>query len=181
MNLRKLITFIVILTFLLSNSIGVVIVYQQIKFYHKRTIREQIKKNNFSQVIELLSFSKKDLKDKSILIEFIEKNEFRFKGKLYDIISTQETEDSIFYKCINDTKEEELETVFVNYVVNNEQRQDLPVPIKQLLSSLQLEYFLLNKFLNQPFLNLSYFSFNSVYNPLDLCLITPDPPPRFIN
>lgn len=163
---------------MISNSVGVVIVYQQIKSYHKRSIREQIKQNNFSQVIEILRFSKKDLKEKLVKIDFIEKNEFKFDGKLYDIISFWETDDSVFYKCINDTKEEELEAVFVNYVVNNEHRQDLPVPIKQLLSSLQLEYFLLNKIVNSPFINSSYFESSSVDNPLDLCLIVPDPPPR---
>ncbi len=175
---KKLFTFLLIAVFMLSNTIGVIVVYQQIKFYHKQTIREQIKQNNFTQVIEILRFSKRDLRDNSIKIEFIEKNEFRFDGKLYDIISYWETDDSVFYKCINDTREEELEVLFVNYVVNNEHRQDLPVPIKQLLSSLQLEFFLVNKFMNSPFIHSSYFSVTSTDNPLDLCLIIPDPPPR---
>ncbi|MGB9665310.1 MAG: hypothetical protein ACPL25_10405 [Ignavibacteria bacterium] len=181
MILKKLLTYFVLFNFFLSNSIGVIIVYNQIKNYHKRTIYEQIRSNNFNQVIEILSFSKVDLQKKLIKLEFIEEHEFRFNGKLYDIISKWETEDSIFYKCINDIKEKELEEIFVSYIVNNSHRQDLPLPIKQLLASIQMEYFLLNKFLNQPLLNFLYFSFTSVDNPFDLCLIIPDPPPRFVN
>jgi len=180
MRFDKLLTYFITIVFILSNSIGVIIVYNQIKFYHKRTIKEQIKQNNFQEVTETLSFSKSDLKNKLVNLEFIEEYEFRYNGKLYDIITQWETDDSIYYKCINDTKEEELEEIFVNYVVNNNHRNDLPLPIKQLLNSLQVEYYLVSNKKIYPQLNSSFITCSEYQNPLDEFLSIPDPPPRFV-
>jgi hypothetical protein len=180
MRFDKLLTYFITIVFILSNSIGVIIVYNQIKFYHKRTIKEQIKQNNFQEVTETLSFSKSDLKNKLVNLEFIEEYEFRYNGKLYDIITQWETDDSIYYKCINDTKEEELEEIFVNYVVNNNHRNDLPLPIKQLLNSLQVEYYLVSNQKIYPQLNSSFITCSEYKNPLDEFLSIPDPPPRFV-
>lgn len=180
MRFDKLLTYFITIVFILSNSIGVIIVYNQIKFYHKRTIKEQIKQNNFQEVTETLSFSKSDLKNKLVNLEFIEEYEFRYNGKLYDIITQWETDDSIYYKCINDTKEEELEEIFVNYVVNNNHRNDLPLPIKQLLNSLQVEYYLVSNQKIYPQLNSSFITCSEYQNPLDEFLSIPDPPPRFV-
>lgn len=178
MRLKKVLIYFLIVVFAVSNSAGVIIIYNQIKFYHKRAIKEQIKENNFNQIVEILGFSKKDLLNGKIKLDFIEEHEFKYNGKMYDIITKWESGDSIYYKCINDTKEENLEAVFVSYIVNNDHRQDLPLPIKQLLSLLQTEFFViqdLNNFLQQNY-SISI-SLNSE-NPLDFCLIIPDPPPR---
>jgi len=181
MRFDKLLTYFITIVFILSNSIGVIIVYNQIKFYHKRTIKEQIKQNNFQEVTETLSFSKSDLKNKLVNLEFIEEYEFRYNGKLYDIITQWETDDSIYYKCINDTKEEELEEIFVNYVVNNNHRNDLPLPIKQLLNSLQIEYYLVSNQKIYPQLNSSFITCSEYQNPLDEFLSIPEPPPRIFH
>ena len=181
MRFDKLLTYFITIVFILSNSIGVIIVYNQIKFYHKRTIKEQIKQNNFQEVTETLSFSKSDLKNKLVNLEFIEEYEFRYNGKLYDIITQWETDDSIYYKCINDTKEEELEAIFVNYVVNNTNREDLPLLIKQLLNSLHADYYLVNKSNDLPTFTPSVIAFNRLENLLDVCLVTPEPPPRIFH
>lgn len=180
MHLKKILTYFITVSFILSNSVGLILVYQQIKFYHKSAIKEQIKQNNFQQIVEVLSFSKNDLINKIIVLDFNEKHEFRYNGKLYDIINHWETEDSIFYKCINDTKEKELETIFIEYVVNNNHRQDLPLPIKQLLNSLQIEFYLVNGSIELLNFNSSTIFSNYVENPLDVFLFPPDHPPRLI-
>lgn len=180
MIFKRLFTYFLIVSFFLSNSIGLILVYNQIKFYHKRVIKERIQENSFQQIVEILSFSKRDLQEKIIEVKFVERNEFKFNGKLYDIITKWETDDSIFYKCINDTKEEELEEIFVNYVVNNNYRNDLPLPIKQLLNSLQIEYYLVSNQKIYPQLNSSFISCSEYQNPLDEFLSIPDPPPRFV-
>lgn len=178
MKFLRITSIILVFAFFISNSVGIIIVYNQIKFYHKKAIKEQIKQNNFNEVVEILSFSKVDLQNKKVKLNFIEEHEFRFNNKLYDIISIWETADSIYYKCINDTKEEELEKVFVSYVVNNGKRQDLPFHVRQLLSILQLDAFNLleNSFLKIQNLIafLHYFNFTLV----ETYLVIPEPPPR---
>jgi hypothetical protein len=44
-----------------------------------------------------------------------DKDEFRFHGMLYDIISTKVSGNTVIFRCINDTKEEQLLARFDNY------------------------------------------------------------------
>lgn len=178
MRQSKLIVFILILAIFTSNSVGVIIIFNQIKNYHKRTIRNLISKNSFNQVIEQLSFSKNDLKQRKYILDFMEEHEFRFNGKLYDILSKWETEDSVFYRCLNDTKEEEMEKAFVEFVVNNN-RQDLPLPIKQLLNFLNLELFNISAYQNPFIQEIKFYKQDFSENILDNLEDIPVPPPRF--
>ncbi|MCX8056599.1 MAG: hypothetical protein N3F03_03185, partial [Ignavibacteria bacterium] len=134
--MNKILTYFLTFSILLSNTIGGILIYNQIKFYHKKSIKSAIKNNSFFEVVEVLAFSKERLKHGDYDLKFIEEHEFRFQGKMYDIISSWETKDSIFYKCINDKREEELEGAFLTYIVNNNHRQDIPLPIKQSLNLL---------------------------------------------
>ncbi len=40
--------------------------------------------------------------------QYINDREFRYKGRLYDIVRTEHRGDTIVYRCINDTREEQL-------------------------------------------------------------------------
>jgi len=52
---------------------------------------------------------------------FTKRDEFRFKGSMYDIVKKKVTDDSIYYYCYNDKKEENLHKNFViNFKRSNE-------------------------------------------------------------
>jgi len=180
MKFKRVIALILIFSIFVSNSIGVILVYNQIKFYHKRVIKTSIRNNSFTQLVEVLAFSKSGINEKIYDLKFLEENEFRFNGRMYDVISKWETQDSIFYKCINDTKEEELEFAFVQFVVNNNNRQDLPLPIKQILKSLNIDLFYSGFSSNFSNLNFDYLNFSSSDKLVIIYLEVPSPPPRIL-
>lgn len=97
---------------------------------------------------------------------------------MYDVLSKWETEDSVFYRCINDTKEEEIEKAFVEFVVNND-RQDLPIPIKQLLTFLNLELFNISGRQNPFIQEIKFYKQDFSENVLENLKDIPVPPPRF--
>lgn len=163
---------------LISNTVGVIIIYSQIKNYHKKVIRTLISKNSFDQVIEQLVFSKEALINGEYELKFLEPHEFRYNGKMYDIISSWETEDSIFYKCINDSKEESIENAFIEFVVNNSHRQDLPLPIKHLISFLNIEVFNITTKQNFYFNEIHFYKNDFDEKILINYTEIPTPPPR---
>lgn len=157
-----------------------ILVYHQIKIYHKKSIRNSIDKLRNSSLVVTISVSKKDLNTNKLDFKFIEKDEFRLNGKMYDIIESSETADSIFYLCINDSEEEKMELSFVDYVVNNPDKPELPLHLKQILSLLSIDLFLEKK-QNNYNINLLTFTCLSNSNLLaDSFISIPDPPPKSI-
>ncbi len=178
MRVKRLVIYFIIASIFLSNSIGLIIVHNQIKFFHKKAIKESIKANTFDEVVEILSFSKTGLMNREYDLKFIEEYEFRFNGKLFDIIDSWESGDTIFYKCINDTKEEKIEEAFVQYVVNNSEREDLPLPIKQVINSIIQDLYFIgtNSLITPPGISYLKVQFNSSL--IEYFSEIPDPPPR---
>lgn len=179
MRFKEILTYFLIASIFLSNSIGLIIVFNQIKYFHKQVIKSSIKNSSYYQVIEILSFSKSDLKNGKHNIKFIEEHEFRYNGRMYDIIESWETDDTVVYKCINDTREEQLEEAFVQYVVNNQNRQDLPLPIKQILSFLNLDLYFNNSGLDFSTNKILTYLYQIKFNLLENIFEVPEPPPRF--
>ncbi len=180
MTLKKLLTYFLIASIFLSNSVGVIIVYNQIKIFHKRAIKSSIKENTFNQIVEVLAFPKSALNSSCYDIKFIDNHEFRFNGKMYDVIESWETEDTIFYKCINDSKEEQLEKSFVQYVVNNHHRQDLPLPIKQIINSINIDLFCSNSEIETASSQIIWLLLQRDFDLVEQTPEIPEPPPRFI-
>ncbi|MCL5991009.1 MAG: hypothetical protein M1419_02785 [Bacteroidetes bacterium] len=57
---------------------------------------------------ETLRFSKSDIKTGKIHIRYVKDDEIKIHNSMYDIISVNETSDSLFFTCINDKEEEKL-------------------------------------------------------------------------
>lgn len=172
---------VLIISIFLSKHVGIILVYNQIKLYHKKSIRNSINELKNSSLVVTISLSKKDLSETKLDITFIEKDEFKLNGRMYDIIETTETDDSIFYQCINDYEEEKLELAFVDYVMNNPSKPDLPLPIKQILSLLSIDYFLEKKQINFNIKLLAFTNLNISSLPSEPFITIPDPPPKFLS
>ena len=94
---------IFLLLFLSLNSCGLIVYY----YYNKAEIRKEMKilmKSNLSKdKIIVLQIEKK-----SKFFQRIHKKEFRYKGKMYDIIKEIPKKHHTIFYCINDEKEEQL-------------------------------------------------------------------------
>ncbi len=105
---------ILLLTFLIINSIGFIAFY----YYNSNLIKNEIKalflKNPVLDKLELISIEKSQLKNPSIFRRVNDK-EIRYKGKLYDVFKEIVSTDKILFYGINDKKEEELFSNLSNY------------------------------------------------------------------
>jgi DNA gyrase/topoisomerase IV subunit A len=70
------------------------------------------------------AFAKKVSKNQHQDISFVEKDEIRYRGKMYDIISQHEKGDSIFIKCINDEQEDYTIALSENNLVKDQQARN---------------------------------------------------------
>jgi hypothetical protein len=87
-------------------SFGNILLFNSIRQEIRYEIKKLIKSGDKSRV-EIITISKIKLSNPSIFKK-VKINEFIYLNKLYDVVSSVSTKDSIIYHCINDTKEEKL-------------------------------------------------------------------------
>ncbi len=103
---------------------------------------------------------------------YIHSKEFRYFGKMYDIVSQKDLGDSIKFICVNDTKEEALISAFMNHTKPDS--KNIPEKRNQKIS-------ILDNYLAADFFNLkitpaakssviftedySFTYFNSIFHP----------------
>jgi len=170
--LKKLISIIAI-SVLLFNTIGNLIVFESTRYcIHKEiknTITQSIPQNKLIAII-IDNKTKKD-------INFVDDNEFLYKGKMYDVVRQQANGDTIIYYCINDNKEEELYANLNKEVKNNMDTNPVKNKTKQILNKITISLFYEDKNNTKPDI-----SYNVIY-PIDyiVCVnhfydvITPPP------
>jgi hypothetical protein len=98
-------------------SFGNILLFNFIRQEIRSEIKTLIKSGDKSRV-EIIAISKKNLKNPSIF-KMVKSNEFIYQNKLYDIVSSTNTKDSIIFHCINDTKEEKLIKNFLTESIND--------------------------------------------------------------
>ena len=96
----------------------------------RKQIRRELKTEIFANHLIKLTFSKKDLKSKNKVIYFVEEDEFRYNNIMYDIVSIEETADSIKYTCYQDIKEMMTITMLINITTNSGALFPLPPLLK---------------------------------------------------
>ena len=134
--MKKLISIIAI-SVLLFNTIGSLIVFESTRYcIHKEiknTITQSIPQNKLIAII-IDNNTKKD-------INFVDDNEFLYKGKMYDVVKQQTNGDTIIYYCINDNKEEELFANLNKEVKNNMDTNPVKNKTKQILNKISISLF----------------------------------------
>jgi hypothetical protein len=136
----KRIVSIIVLLILFYNVCGFILIHPVLSDFYKHRGIEKTKEHSKRELTELLIFSKDDLKDGKIKIEWIHSREFRYNGNMYDIFEKEEDENYYYYYCINDTKEKGLEDRFKKKVeensANSKQTNYEPSTLKILFSEL---------------------------------------------
>jgi hypothetical protein len=140
----------------------------------KESIRNGSFRDNYEEIAILNPNSDRDFK-------MTDKGEIRYRGKLYDVISTRISGNYVIFRCINDTKEEQLLSRYDNYStwvtgMNSPERSKN----SQAMLYHIIKHALLNRYSVQPpsaFIVIMYFETVSNFNSPS---ILPDfPPPRF--
>ncbi len=105
---------------LILNSSGFVLVYYGMKRAYKSENKRIIENKSVydSELITEIILLKEDIRN-SVNFEFIEENEFKYFGKMYDIIKTEDLNDKIKFICFCDEKENLLDNAFNLFFDNN--------------------------------------------------------------
>jgi hypothetical protein len=82
----------------------------RVKAEMKAMIRNGSLQGQYEEVTVLNPSTNRDFK-------MLEKGEIRYRGKLYDVISTRVSGSSVIFRCINDTREEQLLARFDHYSI----------------------------------------------------------------
>ncbi|MBL0328081.1 MAG: hypothetical protein IPP64_01350 [Bacteroidetes bacterium] len=102
------------LSIFLFNTVGYFLVFVAQKKQIKKEIRAQINSGYLNESLTaILTFSKLELNK----VEFMDEGkEIRHNGKMYDIVKYTETETTISYYCIDDSKENSILSYLDNHV-----------------------------------------------------------------
>ena len=100
------------------NSFGFIFYFLIERENVKEEATEEIENLKSHKRIEVISVSHKDL-EKGIIIQRISKKEFRYDGKMYDIVKEEMQLDKINFYCVHDEKEDKLEKEFAKNIQKN--------------------------------------------------------------
>ena len=115
-NLKKNLSVLIILVYIV-NITGFTLVYFHLKVQVKDEVFNKIRSEKFDKV-EIITISKRSLEKNSVSFRMLEKHEFLYEGKMYDIISKTEDNENIIFYCVHDEKEEELDLAFQKHFEN---------------------------------------------------------------
>jgi hypothetical protein len=108
---------IILLSFLLLfNSFGYVLVYFEVKQSLRDDAFEKMKDYISEEDLDIIVLNKQDLLPHNIECIFLNDNEIKYKGKLYDIYRKHEEGDKLILYCLNDEKENTVEKIFSSYI-----------------------------------------------------------------
>ena len=110
---------------LLFNSMGYFVVFKAVQYSVKNEIRSLIKNRIPEKELDLIMVVGNDAA-KQLRMEWLDDNEFRLDGKLYDVVRRYVQNDTTFYYCINDRNEEQL-FAHLDEMVKH-QSENSPVP-----------------------------------------------------
>jgi len=92
----------------LYNFAGYLAVFSILQYRTQNEIRRRIASEISDDQLTPLAFHVDLLKHESALFQWVEKNEFRHGGEMYDVVRTRIVGDSAYFLCIRDTDEERL-------------------------------------------------------------------------
>lgn len=110
--MKKIVSIFFLLIFLF-NIAGYFILFKIVQNQTKNEIRTEIESGIFKKELTELIIDKKDLAE----IQWVEDDkEMRFRGAMYDVVKYSETNNTITFYCIEDSKEDKLFTSLEDHI-----------------------------------------------------------------
>jgi len=175
-NFLKRLNCWLLIIMLILNSAGYTLVYFQLKTIFKHEAQSKIK--NDATKAELISLNipldnYEDLDDK---IDWIEDNEFFYKGHYYDVASIFKNSNRITILCYKDISETILEELFKDYLSNSlNNKSSKAVSLLNLLIDYACEP--PRNEINPIYTELEYL-LNNIISNSETFIKIPSPPPR---
>lgn len=91
-------------TLLICGSFSHIIYFKVQQYSIKKEIKQRLKKGVSTDELFTFTFSKSEIEN-SKEIEFIEEHEFRYKGKMYDIVYQESLNGKTVFQCVSDEQE----------------------------------------------------------------------------
>lgn len=124
---RRLISiFIVVL--LMFNISGYYFAFQMVYTGYKKQFRKQISSHSNNENTEVLVISDSEIRQHNSPFKWTEEDEFRYHGKMYDIVKCEKQGDNNIFYCVNDKNEEKLLARFEDYMKHH---TDSELPFQQ--------------------------------------------------
>jgi hypothetical protein len=130
--MRKLIS-ILLLTAILFNISGYYFTYLIIRRGYQSDFIRHLKLDKNNQALLTLRITDSEIRSEASAFKWTEENEFRYRGKMYDVISHEKKGSVNIFRCLNDSKEEALMAKYEGLVKHH---TDMSLPYKQKSSQL---------------------------------------------
>ena|GEM_PF-1643475 len=108
------------------NAMGYLIAYKSGQYFIRQEMKTTLCSKASNNQLKLIKISLLEKNSQNSAIQFVNKKEVKYYGKLYDIVREKITGDSITYYCLNDKKEEKLMKDFFLHVENQIASSNLP-------------------------------------------------------
>lgn len=129
--MKKAVSILLLSIFLLS-QIGHQLVFTLAKWDAKNLIRQQLQSSHFDGIVETIQENK--------YMHWEEKDtEFELFGQMFDVIKKEMKGDSTVYFCINDSKEQELLTMYHQWMQHHDSDNDKKNNAKVALKYISIE------------------------------------------
>jgi len=119
--MRKLISILLLIMFL--QPPGYVLIFKVQQYQIRKEMKHRIKNGVPEEELALLKIPRKLEEESNHVFQRIHEREFRYEGKMYDIVRQEQYGDTTWYYCVSDEKETVL---FANLddLVNREASQN---------------------------------------------------------
>jgi hypothetical protein len=146
-RLKKIINIILTILFI-YNTVGFIVVQPFISFYLKHLGSEEARNVLNNESVELIVLQKEDILRKKLIYERIDSKEFRLNDDIYDIVKEVDKDSLIFFYCINDKREKDVEKNFRKNIeentANKKHNNNYRVSINKIISE-PIEFLILEK------------------------------------
>mgnify|MGYP001366550868 CR=1 FL=1 len=117
--MKRLLSISLVIIFLF-NIFGYYLTFQIIEAGYKKNFRLQILNNITSDNIEILVIPDNEMHSKHTPFRWMESDEFKYYGKMYDVIKHEKQGTNNIFYCINDKNEEQLFVRFEDFIKHGE-------------------------------------------------------------
>ena len=116
---------ILLCSIFLFNVLGYFVVFKLMQHNVRKEMKARIKRNLRDEEMEIIVIPNNKIGTKESEFKYVKKNEFIYKGNLYDIVRKKDDGKNTIFYCINDKQEEALFAGLNEHIMRNTD-QNLP-------------------------------------------------------
>jgi hypothetical protein len=105
--MKRLIVSIFLLLYV-YNFAGYLAVFSVLQYQVRKDMKLKLKESVPQSELILVTFHTASLEGGLYPIQWVDQNEFRYNGGMYDIVRSHTSEDTTYFQCVNDVQEEVL-------------------------------------------------------------------------